>query len=231
MSCAECTTCGSSATTSIREAQTAPLVVRQGLREVDPDPCRIRRRNGAAGRVRGVRRGRLHQGPHRLHDDPKGRSGGRLRRGAPRRARLRPAPRLPRSRSLRRACRTTRRSATRCWRRCSRTTTDSDGLVPAVVARGVGGRGQGGARRRRDRERRRATASSSPPARSATRRRRRPGSGAGAVIRVMREEQGTLGDRPDAAGRVRVRLDAAPATARSCRWSAASTSTATSSTT
>ena len=45
----------------LREAQTAPLAVTAGTARTAADPRRVRRRNGAPGRVRRVRRGRLHQ--------------------------------------------------------------------------------------------------------------------------------------------------------------------------
>ena len=103
--CGGCTSSTSSPTTQFKEAQNAPLAVRQGVRDALPDPRRVRRRNGPAGGVRRVRRGGLHPGHHGLDDDPQGRPGGRLRRRAPRRARLRPPARLPRARGLRQPAR------------------------------------------------------------------------------------------------------------------------------
>ena len=43
-----------------REAQTAPLAVRQGLRDAIPIACGVRRRNGPADGLRRLRGGRLH---------------------------------------------------------------------------------------------------------------------------------------------------------------------------
>ena len=103
--------------------------------------------------------------------------------------------------------------------------------IAAVVLRGVADRGQGGARERRHGRRSPATASSSPRARWPTRRRRRSASAAARSSASTRDDKGTLGDRAVAAGRGGVRRGRAAATARSWRWSAASTSTATSSTT
>ena len=63
-----------------------------------PDARRVRRRDGAAGGVRRLRRGGVHQGHDRLDHDPQGRPGSRLCCGAARRDRLRPPARLPRAR-------------------------------------------------------------------------------------------------------------------------------------
>ena len=136
------------------------------------DARRVRRRDGAAGGVRRLRRGRLHQGPDRLHDDPQGRPGGRLCRGAAGRARLRPAARLPRAGGLRQPAGRRRRSARRRWSARSRRPSDSDELLA-----GGGARGDARPRSRRcwptaRRSRSPATASSSSRARSATRRAR-----------------------------------------------------------
>ena len=72
-----------------------------GRARLHPDPCRVRGGDGPAGRVRRVRRGRLHEGHHRVDHRPQGRPGVGLPRGSAGRHRLRPAPRLPGSRGLR----------------------------------------------------------------------------------------------------------------------------------
>ena len=175
---------------------------------------------------------RLHAGHHRLDDDPQGRPGGGLRGGAPGRHRLRPPPRLPRARRLRQ---------------------------PAG-GRGRAGRGArprvpGDARQRQPRRRPSCSQASATEVKARARRTatrwhvtgrrpqvraaqadrqgagRRSGSARGAVIRLSARRQGPLGDRPDAAGRGRVRRGAPRSTAPSSRWSAASTTSATSSTT
>ena len=142
--------------------------------------------------------------------------------------RLRPPPRLSRARGVRQPAGRRRRTRSRRSSGSSRTQRQrraGPGRRPRSVRRPRSRRCSPTARRSRSP----ATASSSPRGRWATRRPRRPASGRGAVIRRRPRRQGTLGDRAGPAGRVGVRLDAAAPTARSCRSSAASTSTAASS--
>ena len=199
-----------------REAQSAPLAVRAGIARDDPYPCRIRRRDGAAGRVRRLRRGRLHQGTDRLHDDPQGRPGGRLCRAAARGDRLRPPSRLPRARGVHQPAGRRRPNATRSLERVFQDAPDSDGLIPAVVVEATADRGQG---RLADGETIQITgdglkfAAPSLRDKSPAATRIRPG----AVIRVDARRQGPLGHRAGPAGRIGVRVDAPHRTARSCR--------------
>ena len=115
-----------------KEAQTAPLAVRQGLREVRGDPRRVRRRDGAPSGFRRLRRGRVHPRPDRLHDHPQGRPGGRICRSASGSARLRPSARLPGAGGVREpsGCRAGVRTA---LERAFQEASDSEGLQPAVV--------------------------------------------------------------------------------------------------
>ena len=192
-----------------REAQSAPLAVPAGLREVVPIARRIRRRDGAPGRLRGLRRGRLHQGPDRPHDDPQGRSGGRLCCAAE-----------------------GRRSTTTV----GTATAGPEAYVSLPEDAGrAGGRARarlpGRSRQRRPDRRGRARCVGRPRSRPCWRtakRSRSPGDGLrfaapalrdksaaatrirpGAVIRVARDDKGRWDDRPDPAGRGGVRLDAA----------------------
>ena len=215
---------------SAREAQNAPLkrdraartfavhaeFVAEMARQVD---------------LRALRRRGLYARHHRLyHDPPRDQEAAyaAVRKGV---HRLRPAPRLPRPRRLRRLP-ATRPSRTGARSTRSRRIADSDDIAD-----------RGRARRQRPKQvkavlaQRRAGQKSTGDglkfaARAlATRRRRTSSIRRGAIIRVLQRRQGHWRDHPAAAGRGGLRVGATRATARSARWSAASTSTATSSTT
>ena len=185
------------------EAQNAPLAVRQGRTRSRRDPCRVRGRDGPAGRVRGLRRGRLHEGPHGLDDAAPGRPGSRICRCTSRSARIRPSPRVPRPGGLRESTERPCRGRPGARARIRR---NPGWRQPADRrrARGQPCRGQGDARlRRHDRGQRRGIALRRPgavrqggtePADPA--RRGHPGAP---------RREGPLRDRPDAAGRVGVR--------------------------
>jgi membrane peptidoglycan carboxypeptidase len=103
-----------------RDAQDGAAQRPAGIPRSDHDPRGIRRRDGAADRLRRVRRGRLYERPDRRDDDPARRPGSRLCGGAARGFRLRPSARLPRPRGIREPP-TERPSARPCSNRCSRT--------------------------------------------------------------------------------------------------------------
>ncbi len=175
-----------------RAAQDAPLAVKQGLREVIASRVGIRGRDGAAGRLRNLRRRRVHEGPHRLDDDPPRRPGRGLRRGPPRRARLRPAPRLPRSRGLFHAADRGRRAGGGPRARVPGHAGLRQPASPPWSSRRAPPRSRPCCPTARP-CRSPATACSSPPARSATRRPPECGSGAARVIRVAREDKSHWG--------------------------------------
>ena len=230
--CGACTSSASSPTPQFTQAQDAPLVVRQTLNdntahaEFVAEMVRqaIVEPYGDDGYTRGFTR---------LHHDPQGRPGRRLRRGAPRRARLRPPPRLPRARKASSSLPATRRARGRTRRRASQ---DHDrqrrparrDRARRQRRREVKARAQ---RRRHGHDHRRRPASS-PRARSATRPPPPTSASAAAPSSAsMQRRQGRwqIVQLPEVEAAF-VSLRPA-ATARSARWSAASTSTATSSTT
>ena len=214
-----------------REAQTAPLAVRQGLREALPTHAEF-----VAEMARQVvfdaygedayTKGLTVQTTIRKADQEAA-----YARGAARRDRLRPPARIPGPGGLRPPAGRRRPSAKRCWSRCSRTRATATASIAAVVTEASPTAGQGGAAPTARSPRSPAMASSSSPARSATRPRRRRASAPARSIRLARDAKGKLGDHPAAAGGVRVRLRCGPWTAPSLRWSAAGASSATSSTT
>jgi penicillin-binding protein 1A len=162
----------------------------------------------------------------RSHHDPEGRAGSGLQLGAPQRAGLRPAPRLPRpGRPHRTAGR--RGRARRRHRRSAGQAPVSDGLIPAVVLEAPqGGQGRDHRRRRRHHQRRRPEVR---PARWHRTPRKTAASAPGAVVRVARTAKA-----PGASPRCRRwRRPSSRSTtpAPITRWSAASTTTCRSSTT
>ena len=165
----------------------------------------------------------------RLHHAREARTRRRPTSGAARRARVRPPPRLPRPRGLRRPAaraRPRRRSRKRCRSSPTATTcsppscsrrarsrsrpTARGGEIVEIAGDGLQVRGARRSARRR----------------APNQRIRR-----GAVIRVQKDEKGGWQITAAARGRGGARRRSIPQTARSARWSAASTSTATSTTT
>ena len=179
-----------------------------------------------------VRRRGLHERPHGLDHDPPRRPGRRLRGRAQGRDRLRPAPRLSRPGELREPAATTRPSRSR---RSTARSQDRDrqrrARSPPSCCRSRPREVQGGAAAAATRSR--VTGDGLKFAARGARRQdaRRPRIRRGAIIRCTRDDKGTWTHRAAAAGRGRVPRRSTRPTARSSRWSAASTSTATSSTT
>ncbi len=161
----------------LKDAQDAPAGGPPGDSRLAAHPRGHRRRNGPAGRVRRLWRGRLHQGDHGLDHRSQGRAGGGLCCSAARRARLRSPAWLSRTRGLRQPARRPRRAG--------------PGARPGLPGNrrqrqpGAGGRARSErqrsprhARERRHRGDQRRRPQSSSPAISPTSHPRRNGSGA-----------------------------------------------------
>ena len=188
------------------DAQTAPLNVRQGLRDVAPTHAEFVAEMARQVVFEAYGEDAYTRGLDGLHDHPAGRPGGRLCGSAAGRARLRSPARLPRTGGVRLAA----RRAGRARRGAGKGVPGDLGQRRPRSGRGAGSlrrRGQGGPRRRRDRF---------DPGRRAQVRRplaRRQGGGdhadpAGCRNPGNARRKGALGHRPDAAGRERLRLDA-----------------------
>ena len=135
--CAGCTTSTTSTDAQFAEAQTAPLAVRQGLREVVAVARRVRRRDGAPGRSSSATATTPTPGAHA---------------STPRSARPTRTPPTPRCgaacidydrrhgyrgpEALRRAAGRQRRAGAGARARCSRTTPNSDDMLAGGRARG-----------------------------------------------------------------------------------------------
>ena len=228
--CAGCASCGYIDASAVRRSDEG-AAARAGAKSASTAGARrVRGRNGAPGGRPSTTGGGLHARLPRLHDDPQGRPGSRLRGAA------------------RGVLDYDRRHGYRGPEAYVELPADapSDDDFEDALAEHPGQRRP--ARRGRARGRRQAGRGG---AAHAARRSRSPATGLqvrrararsdkaapqqrirrGAIIRVQRDEQEALADRAAAGGRGRVRRARPAATARSARWSAASTSTATSSTT